>query len=66
MQVTRDKLIDFLWDLSLVYRPRETDEQIKQRVLDDGGRAQKSFLPKELVEYLKANGIEPPDDYKKV
>lgn len=66
MQATREKLINFLKKLGLIYREGETDEQIKQRVLDDGARAQKNFLSKELVEYLAVNGIEPPDDYRKV
>ena len=66
MQTTRGKLISFLKKLGLIYREGETNDQIKQRVLNDGAHAQKSFIPKELVEYLKANGIEPPDDYKKV
>jgi len=66
MQATREKLISFLKKLGLIYREGETNDQIKQRVLNDGAQAQKRFLSKELVEYLKANGIEPPDDYKKV
>ena len=66
MQATRDELIGFLKKLGLIYREGETNDQIKQRVLNDGAQAQKRFLSKELVEYLKANGIEPPDDYKKV
>lgn len=66
MQATREKLISFLKKLGLIYREGETNTQIKQRVLNDGARAQKSFLSKELVKYLAANGIEPPDDYRKV
>lgn len=66
MQATREKLINFLKKLGLIYRDNETNDQIKQRVLDDGARAQKRFLSKELVKYLAANGIEPPDDYKEV
>jgi len=66
MQATRKELIGFLKKLGLIYRDNETSEQIKQRVLDDGRLVQKSFIPKELVEFLKANGIEPPDDYRKV
>ena len=66
MQATRKKLIDFLKKLGLIYRDNETDEQIKQRVLEDGAQAQRSFLPKELLAFLRLNGVEPPDDYKKV
>jgi len=66
MQATRNELISFLKKLGLIYRANETDEQIKQRVLNDGRQVQKSFIPKELVKYLAANGIEPPDDYRKV
>lgn len=66
MSPERKKFIGFLKKLGLIYRASETDGQIKQRVLNDGAQAQKSFLPKELLEYLKANGIEPPDDFRKV
>ena len=66
MQTTRNKLISFLKKLGLIYRDNETDEQIKQRVLRLGAMAQKSFLPKELVAFLKANGVEPLDDFKEV
>jgi len=66
MKVSREELISFLKKLGLIYRANETNTQIKQRVLDDGTLVQKSFIPKKLVEYLKANGIEPPDDFKKV
>jgi len=66
MQATREKLIGFLKKLGLIYRDNETNDQIKQRILDDGARVQKSFIPRELVEFLKANGVEPPDDYKRL
>lgn len=66
MQATRKKLISFLKKLGLIYREGETDDQINQRVLNDGARAQKSFLSKELVEYLAVNGIEPPDDFRRL
>ncbi len=66
MQATREELISFVKNLGLIYRDNETDDQINQRVLNDGARAQKSFLSKELVEYLAKNGIEPPDDLRRL
>jgi len=64
MQTTRGKLINFLKELGLIYRSKETDEQIKQRVLDHGAWNQKRelFLSKELCDFLTANGVKPCDD----
>ena len=60
MQATREKLRSFLKELGLIYRPKETDEQIRQRLLNHGAWMQmrEVFLSKELAEYLEANGVE--------